>query len=76
MHEHGLDTKWLISQRYDEASVRMSGQHFGVQQHIKKVAPQTIYVHCHAHCLNLVLVDCAKNVSAADKFFKLLLPTL
>ncbi len=29
----------------------------GVQQRIREVVPQAIYVHCHAHCLNLVIVD-------------------
>ena len=71
LHEHGLDMKWLVSQGYDGASV-MSGKHSGLQQRIKEVAPQAICIHYHAHCLNLVLVDCAKKVSAADEFFQLL----
>ena len=40
----------------------MSGCCSGVQQHIRQVAPQAIYVHCYAHCLNLVLVDATKTV--------------
>ena len=68
LHENELDTKWLVSQGYDGASV-MSGKHAGVQQCIKDVAPQAIYIHCYAHCLNLVLVDCAKGLS---EFFQLL----
>ena len=60
IEENGFDTKWLVSQGYDGASV-MSGKNNGVQKRIKEVAPQAMYVHCHAHCLNLVLVDCVKN---------------
>ena len=50
----------------------MSSKHSGLQQRIKEVPPQAIYIHCHDHCLNLVLVDCAKKVSAADECFQLL----
>ncbi len=61
----------LMSQGYDGASV-MSGCCSGVQARIKEVAPQAIYVHCNAHCLNLALVDCVKFVREASKFFALL----
>lgn len=71
LKESGLDSKGLVSQGYDGASV-MAGKNTGVQQRMKEVAPQAIYVHCHAHCLNLVLVDCAKSVPDADEFFQLL----
>ncbi len=30
-----------------------------------------MYVHCHAHRLNLVLVDVVKKVSVASEFFAL-----
>ena len=46
-----------VSQSYDGASV-MSGRCTGVQSRIKEFAPCAIYIHCHAHRLNLVLVDC------------------
>ncbi len=39
---------------------------------VKEIVPQAIDIHCFAHVLNLVLVDCAKNVSHAAKFFALL----
>lgn len=50
----------------------MSGCVTGVQKRIRDVAPQAIYVHCHAHCLNLVLVDCVKSNSHCSDFFSLL----
>ena len=43
----------------------------GVQQRNQEVAPCATYIHCHAHVLNLVLVDCVKNNSHASEFFSL-----
>ena len=60
----------IVSQGYDGASV-MSGHCNGVQQCIRKVVPQAIYIHCQAHCLNLVLVDCVKTNPYASEFFAL-----
>uniref|UniRef100_A0A1X7VK12 TTF-type domain-containing protein n=1 Tax=Amphimedon queenslandica TaxID=400682 RepID=A0A1X7VK12_AMPQE len=67
---YNLDAKLLVSQGYDGASV-MSGCVSEVQKRIRDVAPQAIYVHCHAHCLNLVLVDCVKSNSHCSDFFSL-----
>ena len=50
----------------------MSGRCSGVQQRIRAVAPMAVYVHCYAHCLNLVLVDSTKSVPEAAEFFALL----
>ena len=47
----------------------MSGKHSGVQQCIKAIAPQGIYIHCYAHTLNLVLVDVVKSIRNANEFF-------
>ena len=63
-----LDVAGIVSQGYDGASV-MSGHCSGVQQRIKEVAPQAVYIHCYAHCLNLVLVDATRRVSDAADFF-------
>ena len=49
LNKHKIDTSAIISQGYDGASV-MSGCCTGVQQRIKQVAPQAVYVHCYAHC--------------------------
>ena len=62
-----LDPTGIVSQGYDGASI-MSGHCSGVQQRIKQVAPQAVYVHCHAHCLNLALVNTAKRVPEAAEF--------
>ena len=71
LKEYGLDPQCIVSQGYYGASV-MSGCCSGVQQRIKEIAPQAVYVHCYAHCLNLVLVDCTKSVSDAAEFFSLM----
>jgi len=71
LNQHKLDPSAIVSQGYDGASV-MSGNCSGVQTRIKEVAPMAMYVHCYAHCLNLVLVDSTKNVREAAEFFALM----
>lgn len=72
MERQGLDYKnHLIGQAYDGAAV-MSGKHSGVQARIREQARYPLYIHCSAHCLNLVLVDAVKDVPKADEFFALL----
>ena len=67
LRKHELDLTCIVSQGYDGASV-MSGHCTGVQTRLKEFAPRTIYIYCHAHILNLVLVD---NVKAIPEFFAL-----
>ena len=62
IQQHELDRSKIISQGYDGASV-MIGHCTGVQQRVKQVAPQALYVHCYARCLNLVLVDTTKTTT-------------
>lgn len=50
----------------------MSGKHAGVQARIREVAKHASYVHCSAHCLNQVIVDCVKSVPDARNVFLLL----
>lgn len=69
--QHGLDPTCIVSQGYDGASV-MSGRCSGVQQRIKEIAPQAVYVHCYAHCLNLALVDTTRSITEASDFFALM----
>ena len=71
LRHFGLDVACIVSQGYDGASM-MSGRCNGVQQRIKEVAPQALYVHCYAHCLNLVLVDATRSVTDASDFFALM----
>ncbi len=65
---HGLEYRInLDGQGYDGAAV-MSGKH-SVCTRIQDVAKYAFYVHCNAHCLNVVIVDSVKSVSEADCFF-------
>lgn len=43
----------LRGQTYDGAA-NMSAKHFGAQAMIKQEQPQALYVHCGAHCTNLI----------------------
>ena len=52
----GLDLRKLVGQGYDGAST-MAGHVSGVQKRIRKKHSQPIFVHCAAHCLNLVIND-------------------
>ncbi len=66
LERYGLDYRSnLVGQAYNGASI-MSGKHSGVQSHIQDMAKQAFYVHCSAHCLNLVLVDTVKAVPQAE----------
>ena len=66
-----FDLTKLVSQGYDGASV-MSGQYTGVQTRVREVALYAAYIHCHAHILNLVLVDSVRSIQPALEFFVLL----
>ena len=59
---YNLNLSSMVSQGYDGAFVI-------VQTRIRQLAPQAIYIHCQAHCLNLVLVDCVKSIPQASEFF-------
>lgn len=68
---HGLEYKDnLVGQAYDGASV-MWGKNTGVQARLKELANKAFYVHCNAHCLNLVLVDTVKIIPEVENFFTL-----
>ena len=51
-----------VAQCYDGASV-MSGKNAGVQALLREQCQSpSLYVQCHAHRLNLVLVDCCSDI--------------
>ena len=63
----GVDIQSCVEQTYDGASV-MSGRLSGVQMRIEQYLECAIYVHWHAHRLNLVVVDSCKAVTFAADF--------
>ncbi|XP_025761795.1 zinc finger MYM-type protein 1-like [Oreochromis niloticus] len=67
LEKHGLDYRQnLVGQGYDGATV------MSVQARIKEVAKYGFYIHCSAHCLNLVIVDTVQSVPDVGIFFSLL----
>lgn len=68
IHLHKLEMKNIVGQCYDGAS-NMKGVHNGVQAKVKEIVPTAIYVHCYAHCLNLVLVSAMTSNTLARNFF-------
>lgn len=58
----------LIAQTYDGAAV-MAGTKGGVQAIIKKKYVSAEYVHCHAHQLNLIMLNAASINRSVRVFF-------
>jgi hypothetical protein len=64
----------LIGESFDGAA-NMSGSYNGLQAHLKTVAPESIYTHCHAHVLNLIVTDATSCCKSAQDLFNLLQKT-
>ena len=62
--KYGLYLQNLRGQCYDGAA-NMSGQYSGLQSRISAKNPKALYVHCHAHVLNLVIVEACTTIHAA-----------
>lgn len=60
----------LKNKGYDGAA-NMSGQYRGLQSRILNHNNKDLYVHCQAHCLNVVLVESAKSSLHFITFFNL-----
>lgn len=54
-----LDPELCVGFSFDRAAV-MSGEKSGVQVQLKKTFPYAVYVHCHSHHLNMVLMTASK----------------
>lgn len=65
------DRNNFVGHRCNGATV-MSGKHFGVSARIQNNTRFAFHIHCHARCLNLVLVDATKAVPEVVDFFALL----
>ncbi|XP_066962146.1 zinc finger MYM-type protein 1-like [Macrobrachium rosenbergii] len=60
LNANNLNIDDVRGQGYDGAA-NMSGIYNGLQSRLQRQNPKALYVHCHAHCLNLVLVESAKS---------------
>ena len=66
--EHGIDSKYLRGQSYDNAS-NMSGRYNGLQAKVKEDCPYADFIPCYGHSLNLVGTRCAECCQQALLFF-------
>lgn len=48
----------------------MKEKNAGVQEFIKNEAPNSFYIHCSAHCLNLAMIDLSKFNKEIFQFFE------
>ena len=71
LEKYNLYVLSIIPQGYNGASV-ISGKYSGVEGKVMDVVPQAIYIHCFAQVLNLVLIDCAKNIPKLVDYFPFL----
>lgn len=67
IEEYNIQNK-LCAQTYDGAAV-MSGEINGLQRLIKNVCPNAVFVHCYAHCLNLILQKSIQSISVFKRHF-------
>lgn len=68
VEENKLDINNCVAQCYDGASV-MSGSFTGVQKRISQIVPHAVYIHCHAHRLNLCLINSIVDIQLITDFF-------
>lgn len=60
--KYGLSLQELRGQGYDGAANISGHYNSGVQAMISEKNSKPIYMHCHTHILNLILVEsCSKN---------------
>ncbi len=62
LSENGLNAENIRGQGYDGAA-NMSASYKGLQARLQRQNEKALFVHCHAHGLNLVLVllSCSSN---------------
>lgn len=70
LNTNNLNIDDMRGQGYDGAA-NMSGIYNGLQSRLQRQNPKALYVHCHAHSLNLVLVESAKSSIQFVTFFSL-----
>lgn len=70
LSSQGIDMQLCVGQCYDGASV-MRGRVRGVQARIREEVPHAVYIHCHAHRLNLVLVNTISDMPQMSEFFNI-----
>ena len=65
----------IVGESFDGAA-NMRGEYNGVQKHLKEVAPNSVYIWCYAHVLNLAATDLSENIVQVKKLIGLLQTTV
>ncbi|CAF1268253.1 unnamed protein product [Rotaria sordida] len=72
LKKYNIDLTLCIAMCFDGASV-MSGKNAGLQTILREqFMPKAIYIHCHVHRLNLVIVDVCLSLSYACEFYTII----
>ena len=66
----GLNLKHFIEESFDGAA-NMSRKHKGLQELIKAESPKSIFTHCHAQVINLVVGDISNCCIQPQNSFRL-----
>lgn len=69
-----IDLRNVVSKSFDGAA-NMSGKYNGVQKHILDDSPNSLFTHCHAHVLNLIIQDLVQCCINAQNLFGLIQTT-
>ena len=67
IEEHGLKYEKIAGESFDGAS-NMRGEFNGLRSHIKNRVPDSVYIWCYSHVLNLCVVDCCTATEARNLF--------
>ena len=67
----GLEMENVVGESFDGAS-NMSGVHSGLQPEIRKVSPESVYIHCYAHVLDLVMKRVTTDLNEPRQLFGLI----
>ena len=70
----GLDMKNVVGESFDGAA-NMRSERKGVQKFIKEVSPNSVYIWCYAHTLNLSATDIVENILPVKSLIGLLQST-
>ena len=60
MKKDGLSFADVIGNSFDGA-FNMLGAHSGLQAEIRKASTDSLYIHCYAHALRLVMASCTSD---------------
>ena len=66
LEPEGLKMKDIIGESFDGAA-NMRGEYRGVQRYIKDISPNSIFMWCYSHVLNLCATDVVENIIAVKK---------